>query len=92
MFAQQLHIRSFGLNSNDIAEKSRKFLSASKMPFLDIFWARVGHKEALIRTLDGHSSHVESVAISPDNTKIVSGSNDNTIKVWGLDTGKLLGL
>ena len=45
MFAQQLHIRSFGLNSNDIAEKSRKFLSASKMPFLDIFWARVGIKK-----------------------------------------------
>jgi len=29
-----------------------------------------------------HKSTVNSVAFSPDGTKIVSGSNDGTIKVW----------
>ena len=29
-----------------------------------------------------HSSRVASVAFSPDGTTIVSGSDDNTIKVW----------
>ena len=40
--------------------------------------------------MEGHSSTVNSVAIRPDNTKIVSGSSDNTIKVWDLESGRLL--
>ena len=31
---------------------------------------------------NAHSSYVMSVAFSPDGTKIVSGSDDETIKVW----------
>ena len=31
---------------------------------------------------NAHSSYVISVAFSPDGTKIVSGSDDKTIKVW----------
>jgi WD40 repeat protein len=29
-----------------------------------------------------HSRDINSVAFSPDGTKIVSGSDDKTIKVW----------
>jgi WD40 repeat protein len=29
-----------------------------------------------------HSDTIRSVAFSPDGTKIVSGSDDKTIKVW----------
>jgi WD40 repeat protein len=38
----------------------------------------------LIEKTDAHSHHVTSVAFSPDWTKIVSGSYDNTIKVWDM--------
>ena len=31
---------------------------------------------------NAHSDCVRSVAFSPDGTKIVSGSDDKTIKVW----------
>ena len=45
----------------------------------------------LDRTIKGHSGWVKSVvAMSPDGQTIVSGSGDNTIKVWNLDTGELL--
>jgi len=37
---------------------------------------------------DAHSRGINSVAFSPDGTKIVSGSADGTIKVW--DAGALL--
>ena len=33
---------------------------------------------------NAHSSAVTSVAFSPDGTKIVSGSDDQTIKVWDM--------
>ncbi|KAB8335831.1 WD40 repeat domain-containing protein, partial [Scytonema tolypothrichoides VB-61278] len=36
----------------------------------------------LLRTLEGHSNSLGSVAISPDNHNLVSGSWDNTIKIW----------
>jgi len=31
---------------------------------------------------NAHSDYIRSVAFSPDGTKIVSGSDDGTIKVW----------
>jgi WD40 repeat protein len=31
---------------------------------------------------NAHSNYIRSVAFSPDGTKIVSGSDDETIKVW----------
>ena len=42
-------------------------------------------------TLKGHSGFVSSVSFSPDGKRIVSGSYDNTLKVWdisSLDTSK----
>ncbi|MEE0882663.1 MAG: hypothetical protein U0L65_04520 [Bacteroidales bacterium] len=36
-----------------------------------------------LKTLEGHSNGVCSVAFSPDGTKIISGSEDKTIKIWG---------
>jgi WD40 repeat protein len=42
-------------------------------------------------TLKGHYSSVSSVSFSPDGKRIVSGSDDNTLKVWdisSLDTSK----
>ena len=32
--------------------------------------------------MNAHSDYIRSVAFSPDGTKIVSGSDDKTIKVW----------
>ncbi|MEE0991748.1 MAG: WD40 repeat domain-containing protein [Bacteroidales bacterium] len=36
-----------------------------------------------LKTLEGDSYWVNSVAYSPDGTKIISGSDDKTIKIWG---------
>jgi WD40 repeat protein len=43
--------------------------------------------ELLSEKMNAHSQPITSVAFSPDGTKIVSGSNDMTIKVW--DSGAL---
>ncbi|MEH2107344.1 serine/threonine-protein kinase [Nostoc sp.] len=43
-----------------------------------------------VQTLKGHSSMVHAIAISPDGQFIASGSNDKTIKLWQVGTGKLV--
>ncbi|HYX13349.1 MAG TPA: WD40 repeat domain-containing protein [Nostoc sp.] len=43
-----------------------------------------------LHTLMGHSHIVRSLAISADGKMLVSGSWDQTIKVWQLETGELL--
>ena len=43
----------------------------------------------LIHRLTGHQDGVNSVAVSPDGRRIVSGSHDDTVAVWDLEAGTL---
>lgn len=45
---------------------------------------------AIAQILEGHTSFVNDLAISPDSRLLMSASADKTIKVWQLDTGELL--
>jgi WD40 repeat protein len=42
----------------------------------------------LLRTLSGHSHWVKAVAVTADGKRVISGSWDNTVKVWNLETGE----
>ena len=39
-------------------------------------------------TLEGHSGRVASVSYSPDGKRIVSGGENNTVKVWDAESGQ----
>lgn len=48
--------------------------------FLDIMYR-------LVSTLSGHSDFVTAVACFADGTKVVSGSEDETVRVWDAQSG-----
>ncbi len=43
----------------------------------------------MLKVLEGHTGRVAAVAISTDGSKIVSGSEDNTMRVWSMETGEV---
>lgn len=50
------------------------------------YWQRLCHLDLL--TLKGHQRSASSVAFSADGKRIVTGSWDNTAKVWDAQTGR----
>ncbi|MEH2184656.1 MAG: hypothetical protein V7K64_00540, partial [Nostoc sp.] len=43
---------------------------------------------SLLLTLTGHSDRVTAVALTPDGKRVISASNDRTLKLWNLETGE----
>jgi WD40 repeat protein len=44
-----------------------------------------------MRPLEGHTGGVNSVAYSPNGQRIISGSDDSTIRIWDAETGTAIG-
>ena len=42
----------------------------------------------MLHSLEGHTASVASVAFLPDGKRVLTGSQDNTAKLWDADTGK----
>ncbi len=50
----------------------------------------IWHLGERLHTLYGHQGQIAAIALSPDSQTIASGSFDKTLKIWHLQTGKLL--
>ncbi len=43
----------------------------------------------VLKVLEGHTDYVRAVAVSADGSKIVSGSSDNTVRIWSAESGQV---
>ncbi|MBF0320468.1 MAG: caspase family protein [Nitrospirae bacterium] len=64
-----------------------KAITMAMLTLMVAGWAYGADKAEVFAQL-GHSGYVNSVAISPDGKYALSGSMDNTLKLWEIATGK----
>ena len=69
-------------------EKAISRNTDSTVPFGICIWDLKSIK--LMRILDGHRDTITAVAVTADGRKVISGSNDKTVRVWDLESGELL--
>ncbi|KAJ8585892.1 WD40 repeat-like protein, partial [Rhizopogon salebrosus TDB-379] len=44
----------------------------------------------MVKTFQGHPRGISCIDISKDSMLLASGSNDSTVRIWSLDTGRLV--
>ncbi len=97
--------RAIHIRRRDNSQEVRVLETAQGLP-LDILWAAHGNRiyaacsdkkvkvfdanGGLVLNLSGHDDWVYCVALSPDGTKLASGSADGTVKLWNAADGRLL--
>ncbi len=64
-----------------------KILASSTHDMIHLWNLETGKEQ---HTLTGHRHWVSALAISPDGRTLASASLDRTLKLWSLETGKLL--
>ena len=55
-----------------------------------IWWKAEAEKPEPIRKLDAHAGWVRALAVTPDQTQLVSCGNDNLVKLWRISDGTLV--
>ena len=86
-FVQQVSFRALTMGETHVAENAECRLTDLAQPALILRWRTLSESPSLVRILSGHLHSVNAVAVSPDGRHIVSGSHDNSVVVWDLETG-----
>jgi WD40 repeat protein/serine/threonine protein kinase len=71
-------------------EAAKKALKEYPGRYDALFFGRDTSQIGAIRTMEGHTNGVYSVAITPDGRYAVSGNGDKTLSMWELETGECI--
>ena len=74
--------------NNSLAATEMCFLKPGDFAYNMTLPHKIGNN-AVLMELQGHSDSVTSVAFSSDGSRIVSGSDDKTVKIWNAATGEV---
>jgi WD40 repeat protein/serine/threonine protein kinase len=90
-YVANINLAGRAMEHNNV-EQLRRLLTEtrtfSQRGFEWYYWQRQAHLN--LATLRGHTSYINSVAVSPDGRRIVTASNDHTARVWDAATGRQL--
>ncbi len=89
----QIHLeRDDCLQAVDALEAGQGDVSQGQSVVSDLESARKRMPESgrFLGALQGHADAVKAVAFGPDSRSLVSGSEDNTIRVWDASTGSFV--
>jgi WD40 repeat protein len=78
------------LKSWDLGRGEELRTSSSISGEIRLFLRLTSRREPSLITMRGHRGDVTSVAVTPDGTRSVSTSSDQTLKVWDLVAGETL--
>ena len=87
IFPQQIRNRAFLLGLELLARGAETRLASSGQGHALLRWRASLESPALVRTLSGHGRGVNALALTGDG-RVVSGSDDGTVKVWDLNSGQ----
>ena len=91
IYIDQLNLTQAAWEQNNVSRMRRlldETASAPQRGFEWYYWQRQMHLE--LRALRGHTGPILAVAYSPDGRRIVTGSADNSARVWDSETGQEL--
>ena len=78
-------LRLLGWETSELESQLRV---PERVEFLRVRHAATRESPALIRDLAGHTDSVNACAVTPDGRHVVSASDDRTLKVWELASGR----
>jgi hypothetical protein len=90
LFTQQVRNRALLQKIHSLRSSAEEALDVRGYSHLRLLWKTNRESPALARTLTGHGGFVMAVAVAPDGQHFVSGTDDGTIALWNLATGRLL--
>ncbi|KAJ5662462.1 uncharacterized protein N7477_010078 [Penicillium maclennaniae] len=82
--AQMIDVEVLNLRREVIGFRGTSYLASASADKKVKIWNTVTGR--CVTTLEGHTDQVNSVAWSPDATRIASASSDSTVKIWDLAT------
>src|SRR5271157_3306255 len=87
LFPQQIRNRAFLLGLEPLVRGAETRLASLGQGHALLRWRASLESPALVRTLSGHGSGVNALALTGDG-RVVSGSYDGKVKVWDLASGQ----
>jgi WD40 repeat protein len=89
--AAQMTGRLLGCQSEHINQMLASAAASAPRPWLKPLSSSLTRPGGpLVRTLEGHTDWVMAIAVAAEGQRVISGSNDWTLRVWNLSNGSLL--